>query len=95
MGCRENDIIFGQFALNNLINMSEEELYLYQELIAQNDILILSWITRQEECPEKFQKLITKILDYVALLPHHAKAPGFNSSNLATNPTLSDKNSHE
>jgi antitoxin CptB len=64
MGCRENDIIFGQFAVNNLHNLLDNELLLYQELLEQNDAELFAWITKQKKAPRKFSALIKRIVNY-------------------------------
>lgn len=65
MGCRENDIIFGSFAVANLVNMSDQKLFLYAALLQQNDADLLSWVTKQSPADKKFIKIITQIIDYV------------------------------
>jgi antitoxin CptB len=64
MGCKENDIVFGRFATDNLKYMQEKELALYQSLLQHNDADLFSWITKQNQYPEKFQALIDKIASY-------------------------------
>lgn len=73
MGCRENDIIFGTFAANNLHNMADNELLLYQDLLEQNDAQLLAWLTSQAKAPQKFSALIEKILNYKLI---HNNEPG-------------------
>ena len=64
MGCRENDIIFGSFASNNLGNISDAELLLYADLLRENDTNLFSWVTGQSKPPERYLALIKKIIDY-------------------------------
>jgi succinate dehydrogenase flavin-adding protein (antitoxin of CptAB toxin-antitoxin module) len=64
MGCRENDIIFGTFAKNNLSKMNLLELSLYAELIMRSDSELFAWITGQVKCESKFQYLLNQILDH-------------------------------
>jgi len=64
MGCRENDIIFGRFASNNLHNMPDNKLLLYRDLLAENDANLFTWVTSQSPVPKKYSALIEKIIDY-------------------------------
>lgn len=63
MGCRENDIIFGNFAQKRLAKLSDEELSLYSELLNCNDATLWSWVSEQQIPPIKFAQLIKIIID--------------------------------
>jgi len=62
MGCKENDIVFGNFAKTHLNDMSEEELLEYQELLEENDADLFAYIAERQEFPNKYStSLINKI----------------------------------
>ena len=63
MGCRENDIIFGNFAQKHLASFSDEELNLYSELLNCDDATLWSWVTEEKIPPIKFAQLIKIIID--------------------------------
>jgi antitoxin CptB len=65
-GCKETDIILGDFAKDSIHHLSTEELYLYQEFLSEDDWDIYAWIVGREEAPKKYQSwLISKIIEKV------------------------------
>ena len=50
-GCKETDILLGEFAAASLVGMSDELLKDYAELIAHNDANIFAWLTGQMPYP--------------------------------------------
>lgn len=42
-GCKETDIILGTFAENDLMNLSDEELLEYQQILAIDDAVFYNW----------------------------------------------------
>jgi antitoxin CptB len=64
-GCKETDLILGKFAKQNLANLSDEELSLYEEFIEENDWDIYAWITKKSPLPEKYHHpLIDRIMSF-------------------------------
>jgi antitoxin CptB len=59
-GCKEMDIILGNFAEKKCIKMTSQELELYLELLQENDVDIYNWMLG-ESCHEKYTKLIMEI----------------------------------
>ncbi len=62
MGMNENDLIFGQFAEAFLSDMSAAQLDRFEELIAQNDSDLFSWVSGREPVPPRFDHDVTRQL---------------------------------
>lgn len=62
MGMNENDLIFGQFAEAFLADMSAEQLDRFEELIAQNDSDLFSWVSGRVPVPPQFDHDVTQQL---------------------------------
>lgn len=60
-GCKETDILLGRFAEQNIANMDEQELTLYEELVEVQDTDLYNWIAGIAEYPSIYQELIDKI----------------------------------
>ena len=52
-GIKENDILLGQFAANHIEEFSDQQLDLFEALLAENDHDIYSWITGQKTLPPR------------------------------------------
>lgn len=64
-GCKETDLIIGQFAKSNLNKMDTHELKNFEEILQINDADIYDWYTRKTPLPkDKASKLMLKILDF-------------------------------
>lgn len=64
-GCKETDMLLGDFAKSELEKFSEEELNLYQEFIAEDDWDIYAWLVGKLEIPEQYQDwLIERIRNF-------------------------------
>lgn len=63
-GCKENDIVLGQFASNGLAQLTEEEIVVYNDLLDQYDNDIFDWITGNKRPPQHFDRLISKIRNH-------------------------------
>ena len=50
-GIKENDILLGQFATEHIEEFSDQQLDLFEALLAENDHDIYGWITGQETLP--------------------------------------------
>ncbi|MGY9062972.1 MAG: FAD assembly factor SdhE [Rhodospirillales bacterium] len=48
-GFKENDILLGQFALDHIKEMSDQQLDLFEALLLENDHDIYGWITGQQK----------------------------------------------
>ena len=65
MGCRENDIIFSHFAINNLAQMQGKKLFLYADLLQQNDADLFAWVTQQSSPKPEYADLIAQIINHI------------------------------
>jgi antitoxin CptB len=52
-GIKENDILLGQFATNHIEKFSDQQLDLFEALLAENDHDIYGWITGQKTLPPR------------------------------------------
>lgn len=65
-GTKELDLILGNFIENNISSMKEEEIKLYEDLLASEDPEIYNWIVKSENPPNKsLNILIKKIRSYL------------------------------
>lgn len=64
-GCKETDLIIGQFAKSNLDKMNNSDLTTFEEILQMNDADIYDWYTKKKPLPEeKSSKLMLQILDF-------------------------------
>lgn len=64
-GCKETDLIIGQFAKLNLDKMDDDELKTFEDILQMNDADIYDWYTKKTSLPEdKSSKLMLQILDF-------------------------------
>ena len=54
-GCKETDILLGNFAQAQLDTLSELEIDAFERLLEENDVDIFRWLTDQAEIPENFK----------------------------------------
>jgi antitoxin CptB len=59
---REMDMLLGPFSDGPLSELSDAELDIYEQLLAENDQEIYRWISAQEQTPEQYQGLIRAVL---------------------------------
>jgi antitoxin CptB len=60
-GTKEMDLILGPWADTRLASMAEEDLRLYDDLLAENDQDLYQWITGQFPPPDRFSGLLALI----------------------------------
>lgn len=60
-GIKEMDLILDSFAAENLGEMSEADLGLYDALLSENDHDLYGWITGQSPAPAQYAPLIARI----------------------------------
>ena len=64
-GMREVDLILGSFADNEIARLSDEELGVYEELMAEADADILKWVTGEQSVPARHDTAVfARILTY-------------------------------
>jgi antitoxin CptB len=69
-GIKEADILLGNFADKHINSLTVAQLDSYEDLILEQDVDIISWITCNSEPPERFDTDVMKMLqklDYVDL----------------------------
>ena len=64
-GMREVDLILGSFADGEIGSLSEEELTIYEALMAETDADILKWVTGEAAVPARHATpVFSQILSY-------------------------------
>lgn len=64
-GMREVDLILGSFADNEIARLSDEELGVYEDLMAEADADILKWVTGEQAVPARHDTpVFARILAY-------------------------------
>lgn len=63
-GCRENDILLGEYSEAKLHKYDHKLLELYEEFIAENDLDIYNWVAMIKNTPQKYSHIIEDIINY-------------------------------
>lgn len=64
-GCKETDILLGEFAKSAISGLLEAELLVYRDLVEENDWDIYEWILNTEAIFDaKYEPLIKKIRNF-------------------------------
>jgi succinate dehydrogenase flavin-adding protein (antitoxin of CptAB toxin-antitoxin module) len=64
-GCKETDLIIGQFAKLNLDKMADDELKTFENILHLNDADIYDWYTKKKALPaENSSELMEQILNF-------------------------------
>ena len=53
-GCKETDIILGNYAEEYLEGLNDAEVKIYEDLLAEDDSDIYKWVNGQLPAPEKY-----------------------------------------
>ena len=61
-GCKETDIIFGQFAQEMLDLLNEEQLREYEQLLDIPDVDFYNWITETKDLPDNFNNSVFNLV---------------------------------
>ena len=65
-GTKELDLILGNFIEDNITDMKESEIKVYEDLLASEDPEIYNWIVKSENPPnQQLDNLIKKIRYYL------------------------------
>ena len=59
-GMRENELLLGQFAKNNLHNMSEDEMTQFETILQQLDGDVNLWLTGKQDIPQQLNNSVRK-----------------------------------
>lgn len=57
-GCKETDLILGNFATKFINKMEMDELLAFEEILQQNDADIYDWVTGKSPVPVTFQSSV-------------------------------------
>jgi antitoxin CptB len=60
-GCKETDLLLGDFAEKHLAGMDAQALSLYEALIEEPDWDIWAWANGQEDYPPRYAPLIARL----------------------------------
>jgi len=60
-GIKEMDLILSAFAERCLADLAAPEVVLYDELLSENDLDILSWVIGQDQPPAHYVPLLAKV----------------------------------
>ena len=64
-GCKETDLIIGQFAKKNIEKMTDNELKIFAHILEQNDADLYDWYVKKKPVPEEnLSTIMTKILNF-------------------------------
>jgi antitoxin CptB len=50
-GCKETDVILGNFCDAHLAEMSDAELHIFEQFLDEDDAEIWAWLTEKTPCP--------------------------------------------
>ncbi len=67
-GCKETDILLGEFAKNKINDFDDEGLEVYSDLVMEDDAMIYDWILQKALVPEKYCDLIKNISQFHRLV---------------------------
>ncbi|MDP4709231.1 MAG: succinate dehydrogenase assembly factor 2 [Rickettsiaceae bacterium] len=64
-GCKETDLIIGQFAKLNIKEMKDNELQIFNKILQLTDADIYDWYTRKKDVPTEHKShLMSQILNF-------------------------------
>ncbi|WP_138469042.1 succinate dehydrogenase assembly factor 2 [Poseidonocella sp. HB161398] len=62
-GIKEMDIILGRFAETGLRALPEDDLTLYDTMLAENDHDLYQWVSGQQPVPPRYLDLVSRIAE--------------------------------
>lgn len=72
-GCKEMDMMMGQFAERYAADMPEDEMTIYEALLEEDDWDIYAWLNNRGEPSDKaYVPLLNKMRDYQPLIKQQA-----------------------
>ena len=67
MGSNENDILFGAFARDHLAQLTDQQLDVFEALLAEDDTDLFDWVTAKRPAPADVQSpVLDMIINHVA-----------------------------
>jgi len=58
-GCKENDVLIGDFAKSELAKFSDDQLSIYVDFLEEDDYNIYNWLLRKEDYPKKYNYIVS------------------------------------
>lgn len=62
-GCKENDILLGEFADIHLQKLTHDQINIYSNLINESDEKIYAWISGKEKIPDIYKEIISILIN--------------------------------
>lgn len=63
-GCKEMDLVMGQFASRHLPGLTEPLLACYEQLLDEEDATLMDWLMGRSEPDAKYQQLMGLLKQY-------------------------------
>ena len=63
-GIKEMDLMFGTFADEKMVSLTDAELDAHEMLMAEHDQDLLVWLTGQQETPKELKTALSRVQDY-------------------------------
>lgn len=63
-GCKETDLVFGQFASQTLPSLPPAQLDIYERLLDEDDADIWQWLIGNQPCAPEYAPLIEALKTY-------------------------------
>lgn len=60
-GCKESDLILGQFCERVLDSLTPEQIDIYEQLLEEDDTYIWKWLNKETEIPTQYIDILDKI----------------------------------
>ena len=61
-GMKETDLLLGHFAQTHLVDMRDEDLTDFENLLAAGDQLIYAWVTGNEPVPDAYNTAVFRLI---------------------------------
>lgn len=61
-GCKETDLLLGEFAKKHLPHFSDQELDIYEKLISENDVDLYNWLSGAAPVPDEYNNSVLKAI---------------------------------
>ena len=62
-GCRESDIILGNFMENCIDDMSGAQLKQFELFLLEDELQICDWLTQKSSSPQRYEVIVQKIIE--------------------------------
>ncbi len=61
-GCKENDILLGNYATKNLHLLTSDQLLIYEKFLEETDTDIYNWVTNPQTTPQEYKIFVEGIV---------------------------------